>query len=103
MADGLVHFTIPAQKHAWKRHPDTFFQCLPYVGQAIAGPTYAGQSPHQPQGFEVVLEVAAENTHVLVAIGLRPSNSGIYHVRSTYLIDYNTVERRCRKGFLEGL
>lgn len=101
LAPGVVHFTIPAQKHAFKRHPQDFHVCFPYLSQAINHPTYVGQAPqYQNAGFEVVLTVPAQGINVLVAITLLPSDKGVYHVDSVYLIDKNKVSRRLRMGYL---
>ncbi|MEX2375767.1 MAG: hypothetical protein WD942_09325 [Dehalococcoidia bacterium] len=102
MPEGNVRFTIPAQKHALKHHPHTFLGCLPYAAQAVTAPSYIGQSPHHMDGFEHVLKVAVDRVWVLVAIGLRPTNAGLYLVHSIYQIDANAVGRRVRKGFLVG-
>lgn len=101
MAAGVVNFSIPAQKHAFQRHPHDFHLCLPYLSQAITSPTYVGQSPHHKlDGFEVVFEVPRGNINVLIAITLQPNNKGVYHVKSVYPIDNNKISARHRKKFL---
>jgi hypothetical protein len=98
---GDVHFTIPAQKHAFKRHPKDFHTCFPYLSQAVFRPTYLGQSPHHiGQGIEVVLEVPGDGMNVLVAITVTSSDGGVYYVKSTYLIDNIKIYSRLRKGHL---
>ena len=98
---GDVHFTIPAQKHAFKRHPEDFHTCLPYLSQVICAPTYVGQAPqHAGKGMEAVLQVPSDGINVLVAITLASSNNGGYYVKSTYLVDNNKIYNRLRRGFL---
>jgi hypothetical protein len=98
---GTVHFTIPAQRHSFRRHPKDFHICLPYLSQAVNNPTYVGQSPgHRNSGFELVLEVPGGRTNILVALVLNPDARGVYRVTSIYRIDNNTIFRRLRKGYL---
>lgn len=101
LPEGQVSFTIPAQKHAWKSHPDTFLSCLPYLSQTVVDPTHVGQSPkHLNQGFELVRELKAVGLIVLVAVLVKPVAGEFYLVKSTYPIDRDKLERRLRKGHL---
>lgn len=101
LAEGEVHFSIPAQKHAYGRHPDTYMSLVPFLSETVINPTHVGQAPdHHGRGFELVREIQSAGVIVLVAVTLRPTNSGIYHVMSTYPIDRNKLERRVRKRFL---
>jgi len=74
--------------------------CHAYMSQAVTAPTFIGRGPNQADGFEMVLEAANENHGVLVALTLRPTNDGLYYVKSCYPIDENAIERRLRKKFL---
>ena len=104
MAQGIVHYSAPAQMHSYQRHPDTFHLCQPFLAMAVAQPSYIGQAPgHTADGFEHVLCAPDDEINVLVAITLRPCNMGLYRVRSVYPLDINTVLRRVRKGFLTKL
>lgn len=101
LAEGIVTFTIPAQKHAFESHPDTFHACLPYLTQTIINPTHVGQSPkHASKGFELVSEVNNAGLIVLVAVLIKPTGRGFYMVKSTYPIDQGKLENRIRKGHL---
>ncbi|WP_146200190.1 hypothetical protein [Ochrobactrum soli] len=98
---GHVAFTIPAQKHAFERHPDTYMSCLPFLSQTVTEPTHVGQSPnHTDGGFELVREVTESGLIVLVAVLIKPTKKGIYLVKSTYPIDYNKLGNRVRRGHL---
>lgn len=104
VAEGVVQFTASAQMHAFKEHAHDFMICQPYLAQAIAVPTYIGQRPHhKAKGFEHVLRVSHAGIFVLVAITLRPSNGGVYFVKSVYPIGQATVLNRVGKGFLTEL
>lgn len=101
ISDGEVHFSIPAQRHAYNRHPETYMSCAPFLSQTVLDPSHVGQAPdHAGTGFEIVREIKEEGIIVLLAVVLRPTNAGIYHVSSTYPIDRNKLERRVRKGYL---
>ncbi|MDH4412155.1 MAG: hypothetical protein QE484_02530 [Rhizobium sp.] len=101
LAPGLVSFSIPAQKHALKSHPDSFMSCLPFVSQAVVNPSHVGQSPkHATDGFELIREVRQSELIILVALLIRPSRQGVYLVKSVYPIDQNKLANRLRKGHL---
>ncbi|WP_147412768.1 hypothetical protein [Rhizobium sp. AG855] len=98
---GPVGFSIPAQKHAFKSHPDSFMSCLPFLTQTVARPTHVGQSPkHTNDGLELIREVRQLDLILLVALLIRPTRQGVYMVKSTYPIDRNKLENRLRKGHL---
>jgi hypothetical protein len=101
LAEGNVTFTIPAQQHALKSHPDSFMSCVPYLSQTVVDPTHVGQSPkHAGKGFELVREVNEAGLIILVAVLIKPTGRGIYMVKSTYPIDSDKLENRLRKGHL---
>ena len=100
LAPGPVHFSVRAQEHAERRHPDDFALCMRHVARIVTAPDYIGQGPHQADGFELVGEARAEDAVVLVAIKVRPDARGRYIVASTYVIDRGTLDRRLRKRFL---
>ncbi len=101
LSDGVVHFSIPAQKHAFQEHPDTFLGYLPFASETVLNPTHVGQAPqHRGESFEVIKAFTEPDLISLVAICLRPSNQGVYTVRSMYPIDRNKLERRIRRRFV---
>lgn len=101
LTEGLVTFSIPAQKHALRSHPDSFLSCMPHLAQAVTDPTHVGQSPkHAGQGFELVREISQSGLIVLVAVLIKPTTHGIYVVKSTYPIDRDKLANRLRKGHL---
>jgi len=102
IAEGSVHFSIPAQNHAYRNHGDDFMRCMPYLSQAIADPHYIGQAPHyKNKGFEVIFSPPAEEFHMLIAVQLRCDNRGRYQLSSVYPVDTNKINGRIRKGFLK--
>jgi hypothetical protein len=98
-----VHFSVRAQLHALQRHPDNFTICMRHIASIVAKPDYAGQSPGQSDGFELIGEAHQDQALVLVAINISRDQAGRYIVASTYLIDRNKLERRVRKRFLKPL
>jgi hypothetical protein len=99
--DGAVHFSIPAQNHAYKRHGRDFLACMPYLSQAIATPHYIGQAPGQRKSFEVIYESPDDGLTILIAIQIRVDNRGRYQLSSVYPVDSSKVERRVRRGFVK--
>jgi hypothetical protein len=101
LPEGLVAFSIPAQRHALKSHPDSFMSCLPYLAQTVVDPTHVSQSPrHAGEGFELVRAINSSGLIILVAVLIRPTTKGIYMVKSTYPIDADKLANRLRKGHL---
>ncbi|QKC61059.1 hypothetical protein EFV37_01050 [Mesorhizobium loti] len=98
LADGDVGFSIRAQKHAMARHAADYADCLVNLPEAVATPTHVGQSPHHPEGFELVRDTGG--IIVLVAVLLIPNADGLYAATSTYTLKRDTLERRIRKGHL---
>jgi hypothetical protein len=101
LGEGEVHFSIPAQKHAYKHHPDSYMTCLPFVPQTVQAPTRVGQGPHHAaEGFELIRRFPKQGLITLVAVTLTPSNEGVYQVKSVYPINDDTLARRVRKKFI---
>jgi len=96
---GRVKFSIPAQKHAIRRHRDDYPLCEPHLSTAVESPTHVGGSPHHHDaGIELIVHL--EEITVLVAIGMEPDGDGNYPAKSTYPIGTDTLDRRVRKKFL---
>lgn len=75
--------------------------CVPFLSETVVDPTHVGQSPHHVNdGIELVREIRQAGLIVLVAVFIKPSNSGVYGVTTTYPIDRNKLEARLRKGRL---
>lgn len=96
---GPVIFRAAEQDHAHERHGADYLRCLPFVGLAIANPTFIGQSPHHSAGFELV-KVTGDGVHVLVALTFATDGTGAYPVQSLYPISKSTAIRRLRKNHL---
>lgn len=92
---GTVHFSIPAQEHAWERHGTQFMQCFPYVGAAVENPHFVGQHPRHTDGVELYHE--AGGLFALVAVTLSRTNQDIYHIQSVYPVGQGAIQRRLRK------
>ncbi|MBR0684419.1 hypothetical protein JQ594_00690 [Bradyrhizobium manausense] len=100
LAAGDVVFSVGAQVHAERRHPDEFLLCLPYLSGIISDPLYIGDD-HKNAGIELISRVTVANTMVLVAIKLEPDERGRYHVLSFYPVKTAKIENRRQKGFLK--
>lgn len=104
--DGAVHFSIPAQNHAYREHGRDFLACMPFLSQAIASPTYIGQSPrHRNQGFEIIYTAPTNETaegvmNVLIAVKIRLDNRGRYQLKSVYPIDDLKILNRLETGHI---
>jgi hypothetical protein len=95
---GPVIFRAAEQDHAHERHGADYLRCLPFVGLAIASPTF-GQSPRHPAGFELV-KVTSDGVHILVALTVVADEAGAYPVQSLYPISKSTAMRRVRTNHL---
>lgn len=98
---GDVWFSIGAQKHAIKRHPDDYPLCMPHLGDVVANPTHVGQSPHHSDGFELVRDTGG--IIVLLGVLFAPGPNGLYIATTTYPLKRDTLERRVRKKHLLGV
>lgn len=67
---GEVVFSIPAQRHALRQHPDDFARCLPHVGGVVTGPLYVGDDFRSPGKIELVSCLPVLGGGLLVAVGL---------------------------------
>lgn len=97
---GEVVFTVPAQRHAMKRHPDDFPRCLPHVGGVVTGPLYIGDDFRNPGKIELVSRLPALGGGLLVAVTLERDEAGRYHVASIYPVSQSKIDNRRRAGTL---
>jgi len=100
---GEVVFSIPAQKHALRRHPDDFARCLPHVGGVVTGPLYVGDDFRNPGKIELVSRLPVLGGGLLVAVALERDNTGRYHVASVYPVSQSKIDTRRRAGTLHNL
>lgn len=92
---GPVRLSEAAHRHMAEDHPDDYLDCLTLLPQVVAAPTFIGQAPRHGRNFEMVKRVVRpDGKVVLVAIGLEPDDTGVYRVRSCYLISAETVDKR---------
>lgn len=99
----MVHFSAANQVHAYERHDAEFLGCLPHAAATIIAPDFIGQSPHHPEGFELVRAVGEVSTlggHILIALTLAIDDQARYAVQSVYPIGRGVIERRLRKRHL---
>ena len=97
---GEVIFSVGAQVHAERNHPDEYLICLPYLAGIITDPLYIGDD-HKNRGIELIGRIAAAEAMVLVAINLERDEAGRYHVLSFYTVKREKIEGRRQKGFLK--
>ena len=98
---GEVVFSVPAQLHALRNHPDDFPRCLPHTGSVIASPLYAGDDFRNPGKIELISRIPALGSGLLVVIALKRDANGCYNVASLYPITISKIEGRLSKGFLK--
>ena len=99
---GSVKFSAPAQRHAYKRHPDDVPQIVPHLSQVIASPMYMGDDFRNPGKIEFVSRVAGLKGAVLIALTVEKNErDGFYHVCSSYLISQSELDRKRGKGILQ--
>jgi len=100
---GEVVFSIPAQKHAMRRHPDDFARCLPHVGGVVTGPLYVGDDFRNPGKIELVSRLPVLGGGLLVAVALERDDAGRYHVASVYPVSQSKIDTRRRAGTLHNI
>jgi hypothetical protein len=99
LAPGRVLFSAANQDHAYGRHAEKYLACRAHIAATVVAPHFIGQSPHHPDGFEMVRAVG-EGGHILVALTLFPADAGRYPIQSVYPIGRNVVYKRVRTGHL---
>jgi hypothetical protein len=98
---GDVIFTVAAQAHAFRSHPDDFPRCLPHVGPVVEKPSYMGDDFKNPGKIELVTKIAALGSGLLVAIVVELDEHGRYNVSSLYPIGGKKIENRRQSGHLK--
>jgi hypothetical protein len=99
LVPGPIIFHWDAQKHAFgadeRKHREPI--CSPHYTNTIADPTHIGQQPkYIGDAFDLVRVVSDKGPIIIMGIGLEPNKRGIYSVRSTYPLDFNSLGRRVR-------
>jgi len=100
---GEVVFSIPAQRHAMRRHPDDFARCLPHVGGVVTGPLYVGDDFKNPGKIELVSRLPVLGGGLLVAVTLERDQAGRYHVASLYPVSQSKIDNRRQAGTLRNI
>jgi hypothetical protein len=98
---GEVIFSVPAQMHAARQHPEDFPVCLPHTGTIVSAPLYVGNDFKNHGKIELISKIPALQYGILVAIHLETDASGCYNVVSLFPISYLKIESRLSKGFLK--
>ncbi len=98
---GNVRLSSQAHRHMAEDHPDDYETCRAALHLAIAAPTFIGQAPGHVRNFEMIRRTRlSDGRAVLVAIAIDQDSSGDYRVRSCYLVDAATVDKRRKAGRL---
>lgn len=100
---GEVVFSVAAQVHARRRHPDDFARCLPHVGGVVTGPLYVGDDFRNVGKIELVSRLPVQGGGLLVAVALERDTAGRYNVASVYPVDQSKIDRRRRAGTLRNV
>jgi hypothetical protein len=100
---GDVKFSAPAQRHAYRGHPEDVPLIIPHLSQVISDPMYMGDDLKNPGKIELVRLIAGAGKFALVAVTVAKSEDGYYHVCSAYLISQSEVDRKRDKGILKNV
>lgn len=101
---GEVVFSVPAQKHAHRRHPEDAPLIVPHLSQVIEDPMYIGDDLRNPGKIELVRAITGSGGRfALIAITVERDKSGVYHVCSSYLISQSEVDKKRQKGILRNV
>jgi hypothetical protein len=99
--EGAVVFSINAQKHALKRHPNDYWACLPFIANILANPLYLGDDLNNNDRIEFVGRPPTLGTPILVAIEIKLDGNGCYNICSFYPISQGKVNDRIHKRHLK--
>lgn len=99
---GDVKFSAPAQRHAYKGHPEDVPLIIPHLSQVISDPMYMGDDFKNPGKIEFVRMIPGTGKSALIAITIQMNDDdGYYHVCSSYLITQSEVDKKRDKGILK--
>lgn len=101
LVDGEVCFSIGAQVHAARRHPEDFARYVPFLGAVISSPLYLGDDEKNPGKIEFVSRLPNMAAGLLVAVEISRDGDGKYNVCSMYTIKHSQIEARRQKGYLK--
>ena len=99
LKNGATHLSKIAHKHIFDSHPKHYDFCIERIAESIKSPDYIGQSPLHKENFEIIKSF--DDKFVLVAISLKQNKFGKYPIKSCYMIDANTLNRRLRTKHLK--
>ncbi len=101
---GEVKFSAPAQKHAYRGHPEDVPLIIPHLSQIISDPMYVGDDFRNPGKVEFVRQIPGSNgKSALVALTIEKSDDGYYHVCSSYFISQSEVDKKRSKSILKNV
>jgi hypothetical protein len=98
----IVVMSANAQKHASRRHPVDYSNCLPFVAGIVANPLYMGDDFKNKGKIELVGRPPPLNgVSILVAVEIVLDRNGEYNVASFYPVSEKTIESRRDKRRLK--
>ena len=110
LAPGGCHVRSHAHEHIAKDHSDVYDLVWQHLDSVVLTPTYAGQSPHHRNNFEVVKRIRIFDPsnpgtligeyYVLVPISIKINRYGNYRILSGYTISEEDVMNRRAKNHL---
>jgi hypothetical protein len=98
---GDVIFTVPAQRHALRRHPQDVPVITPHLSGIIESPMYMGDDLRNPGKIEFVSKIRGHSGGALVAIAVEKNTDGYYHICSAYLISDSEFDKKKSKRILK--
>ena len=102
MDAGPVKFSVPAQRHAFDRHPEDFPIIIPHLTQILTNPLYLGDDFKNPGKIELIGRIWGVGVAALVSLTVTKSvHDECYHVASTYLISQAELDKKLQKQVLK--
>ena len=99
---GEIKFSVPAQKHAFKRHPEDLPRIIPHLSNIISSPTYLGDDFRNPGKLEIVSRIPGVSGAALIALTIKQNeNDGYYHICSCYIISQSELDKKRAKRILK--
>lgn len=101
--EGQAVMSTNALKHARRRHPVEFPQCLPHVASVVTNPLYVRDDFKNDGKIELVGRPESLGGFLLVAVEIVLDEEGRYNVTSFYPISEGKVAKRREAGHLRRL
>ncbi len=100
-ADTPIFISESNTKHIRDAHPDAYFKYYDNLSDIIEYPDYVGIAGVHTPSIEYIKRYEVNNE--LVNVAVRTSKSGVYYLRSLFVIEEGRLNDYLKKGYLHTL